>query len=75
MEIRSNIGKLDASIRYIVGALLLAVLVFVEGPWSLIGLLGFVLIATAAINWCPLWKLFGIDTREGHGHGPTPHVH
>ena len=75
MKIRSNVGKLDANIRYIAGFALLAVLVFVEGPLSLIGLLGFVLIGTAAVNWCPVWNLFHIDTREGHGHGPTTHAH
>lgn len=74
MDMRPNIGKLDAGIRYVVGIALLLLLVLLEGPWRWLGLIGMIPIATAAINWCPVWRLFGVDTREG-GHGPASHVH
>lgn len=75
MDMQPNIGKLDATIRYTVGIVLLAIVFLVDGPWHWAGLLGIIPIATAAINWCPVWKLFGINTREGGGHGPASHVH
>ena len=75
MDIRPNIGKVDAIIRYALGIILLALIVLVEGPWRWAGLIGIIPIATAAINWCPIWKLFGIDTREGRHGGPASHAH
>lgn len=75
MDMQPNIGKLDATIRYTVCIVLLAIVFLVDGPWHWAGLLGIIPIATAAIYWCPVWKLFGINTREGSGHGPASHVH
>jgi len=74
MEIQPNVGKLDATIRYIIGIALLVMVVLVQSPWRWVGLIGIVPIATAAINFCPLWRLLGINTQE-HGHGPHSAAH
>ena len=74
MDMQPNIGKLDSFVRYVLGIGLLLIVVFVEGPWRWTGLLGIIPIATAAINWCPVWRLFGINTREGR-HGPETPTH
>jgi hypothetical protein len=55
-----NVGTTDRSLRLVAGIALLA-LAFV-GPKTPIGYLGFVLIATALINFCPLYSLLGIST-------------
>jgi hypothetical protein len=47
-------------IRIVVGLLLLS-LVFV-GPQSWFGLIGLVPLATAFINFCPAYKLLGVNT-------------
>lgn len=65
MAMQPNIGKLDTIIRYIVGLALLSLIVLLEGPWRWAGLAGIILIATASINWCPVWRVFGINTRGG----------
>ncbi|MGD8784749.1 MAG: DUF2892 domain-containing protein [Thioalkalispiraceae bacterium] len=70
MDMQQNMGKLDVAIRYILGIVLLAIVVLAEGPWRWVGLIGIIPIATAVINWCPIYRLFGISTRE-RGHGPT----
>lgn len=75
MDVRPNIGKIDATIRYAVGIVLLAIVFVAEGPWRWLGLIGFIPILTASVNFCPLWKALGIDTREGGGHGPATHTH
>jgi len=75
MDMRPNIGKLDATIRYAVGIFLLAMIFLVEGPWRWLGVIGVIPIVTAAITWCPVWKLFGIDTSERRHGGPASHVH
>lgn len=55
-----NIGRVDRVLRLLVGAALLA-LVFV-GPRTPWGWIGAVLVITALINFCPLYRLFGIRT-------------
>lgn len=55
-----NMGNIDRALRVIVGLGLLS-LVFV-GPQTLWGLVGIVPLATAAIGFCPAYRLFGIST-------------
>jgi hypothetical protein len=56
----ANVGKTDRIIRIVVGLALLS-LVFI-GPQTLWGLIGIVLLATAFINFCPAYKLLGMNT-------------
>ena len=55
-----NLGSLDRILRAVLGLVLLS-LVFV-GPKTLWGLIGLVLIGTAAFSFCPAYRLFGIKT-------------
>ena len=57
-----NESTIDRIIRLILGVALLS-LVFV-GPKTAWGWLGIVPLATAAIGFCPLYRLLGINTRE-----------
>ena len=59
---KKNIGQLDRVLRFILGVVLLAVLFFVENGFRWIGLLGFVMIGTAFIKFCPIYLPFGIST-------------
>lgn len=55
-----NVGTIDRVLRVVVGLILIA-LVFVgpQTPWGWIGL---ILIGTAAIGWCPAYRLLGMRT-------------
>ena len=55
-----NEGKIDRIIRIIFGLGLLS-LVFV-GPQTLWGFIGLVPLLTGALGFCPLYKVFGINT-------------
>jgi hypothetical protein len=57
---RKNVGTPDRVLRIVAGAVLVG-LVFIgpQTPWGWIGL---ILIATAAIGWCPIYRLLGIRT-------------
>jgi hypothetical protein len=55
-----NEGKIDRTIRVLVGLFLLA-LVFV-GPQSPFGWIGLVPLVTGAVGMCPVYSLFGIQT-------------
>jgi hypothetical protein len=56
----ANVGKTDRMIRIVVGIALLS-LIFV-GPKTMWGLVGLVPLATAFINFCPAYKLLGLNT-------------
>jgi len=55
-----NVGSVDKYLRIVVGAILIA-LVFV-GPQSPWGWIGIIPLATGLLGFCPLYKLFGLNT-------------
>lgn len=55
-----NIGSTERVLRVLIGLGLIS-LVFV-GPQTPWGWLGLVLLATAALGWCPPYALLGINT-------------
>lgn len=57
-----NVGSVDRILRLVVGAALLS-LVFI-GPQTPWGYVGVILIATAFINFCPLYAIFGWKTNS-----------
>lgn len=55
-----NEGGVDRALRAIVGiGLVGATLAGMIGPW---GWIGIVPLATAAVGWCPLYTMLGINT-------------
>jgi len=61
---KANIGTVDQVIRIILGLVLLALLFILDSGIKYIGLLGIVLLLTAFIKFCPLYTLFGFNTRS-----------
>lgn len=57
-----NIGNIDRIFRIVIGAALIS-MVFV-GPQTVWGWVGIIPLATALINFCPLYPIFGINTRK-----------
>lgn len=60
-----NIGKVDKTIRFLIGFLaIMAVLVdVVPGVWAnILLIIGALMLITASINFCPLYVLFRIKT-------------
>jgi len=57
---QANVGSIDKTLRIIIGLILIS-LVFVgpKTPWGWIGVIPLV---TALVNWCPLYRLLGINT-------------
>jgi len=56
----SNVGSIDRILRIVVGLALVS-LVFV-GPQTPWGWLGLIPLVTAALSFCPLYALIGINT-------------
>lgn len=60
---KTNVGKFDQTIRYVAAIILVIIAVIIEASWSWFLLIPAVILAlTAAIGWCGLYKLFGINT-------------
>lgn len=75
----SNMASVDRLLRGLVAAALLVGAV-VLGPGSVVGIvllaLAAILLATAALAFCPLYKLLHIDTRHLHrGPGSASPAH
>lgn len=65
----ANVGQVDRIIRAIVGIVLLALAFgYVGGivtPWDwILGIIGVVLLATAALSVCPAYAVLGLRTCE-----------
>ena len=57
-----NVGSIDKWLRVFIGIVLLGVIVTSDSAWRWLGLIGIVPLATALMNWCPLYSLLGINT-------------
>jgi hypothetical protein len=64
MIMKKNVGNLDKWIRIILGVALLSLIFIISSGWRWIGLLGLVLIVTAFINFCPIYRIFGLSTKK-----------
>ncbi|GMR07400.1 MAG: hypothetical protein BMS9Abin26_0403 [Gammaproteobacteria bacterium] len=56
---KRNVGKTDQIIRVIIGAAIIAGGVYIQSWWGVIGAL---LILSAAIGWCPAYLPFGLSS-------------
>jgi hypothetical protein len=59
---KQNVGKIDKIARVVVGLALLSLLFVLEGSARWFGLVGLVPLATAAMGFCPLYPLVGLNT-------------
>lgn len=62
MGIQKNVGQTDKIIRLVVGVVLLALTLVLEGNARWLGLIGIVPIVTAVIGYCPAYTILGIKT-------------
>ncbi len=58
----TNMGTIDRLLRVIGGLALLAWALLGTGDWHMLGWIGIVPLATAAIGWCPLYTIIGVST-------------
>jgi hypothetical protein len=59
-----NMGPIDRIIRLVVGAGLISLFFVLDNNWKYLGILGIILVLTAAVGVCPLYMPFKIDTRK-----------
>lgn len=62
---KTNEGGIDRALRAVAGIALIGLtLAGTIGPW---GWIGIVPLATAAIGWCPLYTVLGVNTCGAKG--------
>jgi hypothetical protein len=54
-----NVGTLDRSIRFVLGAVIIIAGFYYQSWWGALGLL---LLLTGFIAWCPAYTLFNINS-------------
>ncbi len=54
-----NVGTLDRTIRYVLGAVIIGVGFYYQSWWGLVGL---ALLLTGFLAWCPAYSLLNIDS-------------
>ena len=60
MTFAKNMGGIDRIVRFIIGALL--VVLAITGTIGVWGWIGIILVVTAFINFCPIYRVFGVKT-------------
>jgi len=60
MELTTNVGSLDRILRIVIGAALM--LLAAIGTIGLWGWLGAVLVVTAFLKFCPIYRVLGLKT-------------
>lgn len=69
--LRQNMGRLDRTVRFIVGAALIPIALFALGGWQgnlggiLVGAFAVVPLLTSLTGFCPAYVPFGISTNAG----------
>jgi len=58
---KKNMGKLDRTLRIIVGLIVIAAGIYFESWW---GALGLIPVLTSSLSWCPLYIPFKWNTSE-----------
>lgn len=69
MSLTKNVGSADQIIRILAGIVLIALALFKLGGLTATGgliasVVGIVLIFTAAINFCPIYRILGMSTTK-----------
>lgn len=59
---KKNVGSIDAIVRIVIGLAIIGFAYMQEGPMRWIGIAALIPFATAAVGFCPLYTLLGINT-------------
>ncbi len=56
---KCNVGKADRILRIILGIVIIAVGLYYGSWW---GVIGVILLITAVVSWCPIYRLLGFSS-------------
>lgn len=59
---KANVGKMDKMVRIVLALALFSTYFTLEGDMKNIAFIGLIPLLTGFISFCPLYKIFGINT-------------
>ena len=62
---QKNMGTVDRTLRVVIGVLLVAYAIPIGFPatgWNWVGWIGVILLLTAFVGMCPLYRIIGLST-------------
>lgn len=66
---QSNAGRIDRTIRIVVGLVLLSMPFWLDTPWRWLGLIGLIPLSTGLAGRCPGYPLLGLSICSLHKPG------
>jgi len=57
--VKKNVSNMDAVLRVALGMVIILVGLYYNNLW---GLAGIILVGTGALSFCPMYRIFGIQT-------------
>jgi len=57
-----NVGLMDRVIRIVAGLALVVWAIWGASAWHMVGWAGLILLGTAAIGWCPIYRIISAST-------------
>ncbi|GAA6177456.1 YgaP family membrane protein [Sulfitobacter pacificus] len=60
MELTTNVGSFDRILRIVIGAAL--IILTLTGTIGIWGWIGVILLGTAFLRFCPLYRIIGVNT-------------
>lgn len=60
MELTTNVGSFDRILRIVIGAAL--IILTLTGTIGIWGWIGVILLGTAFLKFCPLYRIIGVNT-------------
>ncbi len=57
--VKKNVGNLDAVLRVALGTVVILAGLYLNNLW---GLAGIILVGTGALSFCPVYRIFGLQT-------------
>ncbi len=67
----ANVGSFDRGVRILLGLAMIGYALFAKNsPYSFLGWIGLLPIATAFISFCPLYTVLGVRTNAGSRTSP-----
>ncbi len=59
---KQNVGRIDQAVRYILAIVLVVIAAIFQGTWWWLLIPATILAFTAAVSWCGIYRLFGVNT-------------
>jgi hypothetical protein len=65
--VRTNVGKADRIVRFVIGGMILGLYGALPEPWRYLALVGLIPLGTSLTGYCPVYAAIGWNRRAESG--------